>query len=175
MKAIADGRVFSSSTAKRLGLIDKVGYFDDAKDAAKDLYKSKDDIVVVSRGSLLTKVDENFLFAFPNKVAVIEIDGDIVTGSSGQNVIFGGRLTGSDTIVDEIKRATDDWQVKAIIVRVNSGGGSAVASGQIYTELMKAQVKGQDSRRFDGRPGGVGRLFHFIGRGEQDSLRSRAP
>lgn len=74
---------------------------------------------------------------------MIEIDGDIVTGSSGQNVIFGGRLTGSDTIVDQIKRASDDWQVKAIIVRVNSGGGSAVASGQIYTELMKARSKGK--------------------------------
>ncbi len=143
LKEIADGRVFSSSRAKEIGLIDRVGYFEDAKKAAKELYDSKDDIRVVARQDLIKEIDEDYLFAFPNKIAVVDIDGDIVTGKSGQNVLFGGRATGADTVSEQIKMATDDWQVKAIIVRVNSGGGSAVASGQIYSDLRRAKSKGK--------------------------------
>jgi len=143
LKDISDGSVFSAEKAKDLGLIDEVGYFKDAQRAGADLYDSKDDVRVVERKDLIKEDAEEYLFAFPNKIAVIEIEGDIVTGKSGQNIIFGGKTTGSDVICDKIRKAADDWQVKAIIVRINSGGGSAVASGQIYSELMRARKKGK--------------------------------
>jgi len=143
LKEIADGSLFSPRKAKELGLIDEVGYFRDAERQGADLYGSKDDIQIVERKDLLRDIDENFLLVFPNKVVVIDIDGDIVTGKSGQNVLFGGHATGADTVSAKIKKAVDDWQVKAIIVRINSGGGSAVASGQIYTELKRAREKGK--------------------------------
>ena len=143
LKEISDGSIFSAQRAKDLGLIDEVGYFKDAMNAGAELYDSKDEILVVERKDLFKEDTEEYLLAFPNKVAVIEIEDDIVTGRSGQNMIFGGRTTGADEICDQIKRAADDWQVKAIIVRINSGGGSAVASGQIYSELIRAKKKGK--------------------------------
>ncbi len=143
LKKISDGSIFSAGKAKELGLIDEVGYFREAMRTGADLYDSKDEINVVERKDLFREDAEEYLFAFPNKVAVIEIDGDIVTGRSGQNVIFGGRATGADVVCDQIKKAVDDWQVKAIIIRINSGGGSAVASGQIYSELIRAKKKGK--------------------------------
>lgn len=143
LKEISDGSIFSAGRAKDLGLIDEVGYFRDAERAGADLYGTKDEISVVERKDLFKEDTQEYLFAFPNKIAVIEIDGDIVTGRSGQNVIFGGHTTGADDVCDQIKAAADDWQVKAIIVRINSGGGSAVASGQIYSELIRAKKKGK--------------------------------
>jgi protease-4 len=143
LKEIADGSIFSAGRAKELGLIDEVGYFRDATRAGADLYDSKDDINVVERKDLFREDAGEYLFALPNKIAVIEIDGDIVTGRSGQNVIFGGHTTGADVVCDQIKKAADDWQIRAIVVRINSGGGSAVASGQIYSELMRAKKKGK--------------------------------
>ena len=143
LKVLSDGSIFSAGKAKELGLIDEVGYFKDAMRAGAELYDSKDEIRVVERNDLIREDAEDFLMAFPNKIAVIEIDGDIVTGNSGQNIIFGGKTTGADVVCDQIKKAADDWQVRAIIVRINSGGGSAVASGQIYSELMKARQKGK--------------------------------
>jgi protease-4 len=83
----------------------------------------------------------DFFLQYLNKIAVIEIDGEIVTGNNGENILFGGRVVGADTIVDQIKRATDDPSIKAILLRVNSPGGSSIASAQIYTELMKARKK----------------------------------
>jgi protease-4 len=143
LKEISDGSIFSSAKAKELGLIDEVGYMIDAKKAAADLYDSKGEIAVIEKNDLIRESEEDFLFAFPNKIAVIEIDGDIVTGKSGQNIIFGGHATGADVVCDQIRKAAGDWQVKAIIVRINSGGGSAVASGQIYSELKRAREKGK--------------------------------
>jgi protease IV len=143
LKEISDGSVFSAGKAKELGLIDEVGYFRDAMKTAGDLSGSKEEIRVVERKDLFKEDNGEYLLAFPNKVAVIEIDGDIVTGKSGQNVIFGGHAVGADDICDQIKKAADDWEVKAILVRINSGGGSAVGSGQIYSELLRAKKKGK--------------------------------
>jgi protease-4 len=143
LKGVSDGSVFSADKAKELGLIDEVGYFRDAMKTAGDLLDSKEEIKVVERQDLFKEDNSDYLLAFPNKVAVIEIDGDIVTGNSGQNIIFGGHATGADEICDQIKKAADDWQVKAILVRINSGGGSAVGSGQIYSELLRAKKKGK--------------------------------
>ncbi len=143
LKDISDGSIFSAAKGKELGLIDQVGYFEDAKKAAAELCKTKDDIQMIAQKDIMRNTDQSYFFSFPSKIAVIDIDGDIVTGRSGKNVIFGGTVTGADDITDRIKRAEDDWQVKAIIVRINSGGGSAVASGQIYHELRKAKDKGK--------------------------------
>jgi len=143
MKEISDGSIFSANKAKELGLIDDIGYFKDAAKGGAKLLGDDKDPTIVKREGLFVRGEGEFLFAFPNKIAVIEIDGDIITGKSGQNVLFGGKATGSDTIVEQIKKASDDWQVKAIVVRINSGGGSAIASRQIYDELLKAKEKGK--------------------------------
>lgn len=143
LKDNADGSIYSSSKAKELGLIDEVGYFKEAMRACADLFNTKEDIVLVEKKNLFRESEEEYLIAFPNKVVVIDIDGDIVTGKSGQNMLFGGHSTGADSVSLQIKKASDDWQVRAIVIRINSGGGSAVASGQIYSDIMKARDKGK--------------------------------
>ncbi|BDC99212.1 signal peptide peptidase SppA [Persicobacter psychrovividus] len=64
-----------------------------------------------------------------NKIAVIYADGGIMTGKSKPGTI------GSTTIMEELAKARKDDKVKAVVLRVNSPGGSALASDMIWREV----------------------------------------
>ncbi|NLR63196.1 signal peptide peptidase SppA [Chitinophaga varians] len=69
-----------------------------------------------------------------HKIAVIYAQGDIISGESDkQNVIA------SESYIHDIRKAREDKKVKAIVFRVNSGGGSALASEVIWRELSLAK------------------------------------
>lgn len=139
VKEIGDAMIFPARLAWRMGLIDKVGYYKDAQKLAAEILgeKEKEAKVVEPR---LVEPEEVFLTRVFG-VAVIEIDGEIVTGAGGENIIFGGRYVGSDTIAKYIRKASDDMFVKAVILRINSPGGSAVAAGEIYKAIQYAKEK----------------------------------
>ena len=140
LKEIGDGRILIVEEAKAQGLIDEIGYFKDATRLGAKLAGAEEEGEVVPPDKLRPQLEEEFFAPLP-KIAVIEVNGEIVTGKSGSNIIFGGMYTGSDTVAEGIKKAKDDWTVRAIILRVNSGGGSSVASAQIYQEIKKAREK----------------------------------
>ena len=68
-----------------------------------------------------------------DKIAVIYAEGDIVDGKGDDGAI------GSDTYRDLLRKARLDKSVKAIVLRVNSGGGSSMASESIWRELSLAK------------------------------------
>ena len=70
-----------------------------------------------------------------DKIAVIYAQGDIVSGDGSETVI------GSERISKAIRKAREDEKVKAIVLRVNSPGGSALASDVIWREMILAKNK----------------------------------
>jgi protease IV len=72
-------------------------------------------------------------------VAVIYADGDIVDGKSQTIPILNRKLVGGDTIAEAIKAARGDSRVKAIVIRINSPGGSALASELMSREVFKTR------------------------------------
>src|SRR5205085_2151964 len=72
------------------------------------------------------------------KVAVIYVTGVITTGKSGVSLL-GGESCGSTTMIEAIRKAGNDKTVKAIVLRVDSPGGSALASDLIWNELAKCK------------------------------------
>ena len=72
-----------------------------------------------------------------NKIAIIHVEGAIVTGNIGYNI------AGSGGIVDNINKARDDKNVKGIILRVNSPGGDVYASSMITNALEEFQSTGR--------------------------------
>ncbi|WP_188771166.1 signal peptide peptidase SppA [Emticicia aquatilis] len=64
-----------------------------------------------------------------NRIAVIVGEGDILSGESQDGTI------GSETIVKELQKARKDSKIKAIVLRINSGGGSALASDVMWREV----------------------------------------
>jgi protease-4 len=73
------------------------------------------------------------------KIAVIRVDGVIATGLSYG--LFGGALASGERIGDAVRRAGKDRTVKAIVLRVNSPGGSAAGAQEIYQEVMRARKR----------------------------------
>jgi protease-4 len=138
MKEIGDGMIFPSRLAEKMGLIDKVGYLNDARTAAAELCNSKEEVKLVEPQLL---EPEEVFFSQVFGVAVIEVNGEIISGYGGQNLIFGGKYIGSDKVAGDIRKASDDIFVRAIILRIDSPGGSAVAAGEIYQALQYAKQK----------------------------------
>lgn len=75
--------------------------------------------------------------SIPNKVGIIIAEGNIVPGKQPPGLI------GGDSLGELIRRARKDKQVKAVVLRINSGGGSAFASEIIRQELLALQKSGK--------------------------------
>ena len=76
-----------------------------------------------------------------DRVAVIHVDG-VITGGRGQGGLFGDG-GGTDAIIRQIHAARGDEEVKAVVIRINSPGGSAPASQEVGTELKKLRAGGK--------------------------------
>ncbi|GAB6138964.1 signal peptide peptidase SppA [Halanaerobaculum tunisiense] len=70
-----------------------------------------------------------------NSIAVINVNGPIMAGSSSG--ILGGAQANSNQIMKQINQAKDNENIKGILLRVNTPGGSSAASDAIYSELQK--------------------------------------
>ncbi len=70
---------------------------------------------------------------------MIYVVGTINTGKSGMSLLGGGQSVGSDTIIEALRQAEEDKTVKAIVLRVDSPGGSALASDLMWNEIKKCK------------------------------------
>lgn len=115
------------------GLVHKVGYEDELKSVMLSKLGLNDEdklpLMKISKYAQATKS----VGSSRNKIAVIVAEGDIVMG--GDEGIVGA------TFAKEIKKARESSSVKAIVMRVNSGGGSMTASDIIWRELMLTKGK----------------------------------
>ena len=68
------------------------------------------------------------------RIAIIHVQGEIVDGR-GSVGMFGGSAAGSEAITKAIRQASEDASVAALVIRINSPGGSALASDLIWREL----------------------------------------
>lgn len=75
-------------------------------------------------------------------VAIVYVEGPIVTGKA-ESEFSSGAVAYSETIVKHLHAARDNPSVKAIVLRVESPGGSVVASREIYDAVMAARAKGK--------------------------------
>tara|TARA_B100001287_G_scaffold88279_1_gene73939 strand:+ start:1200 stop:2843 length:1644 start_codon:yes stop_codon:yes gene_type:complete len=118
----------SSKASKQLNFIDELKYEDEViaflENKSKNIIDFSDYMDVVYEKSVSQ-----------DKIAIIYATGPINSGKGSYNSI------GSETTVKAIRQATKDEKVKAIVLRVNSPGGSALASDVILRELNLAKQK----------------------------------
>jgi protease-4 len=130
IRALIDQGPFQPVDALRVGLIDEVAYEDELDDIAEDLrgadYIDAEDYAGVSWERTGTRRG--------TKVAVINASGVINSGSSGFDPV-NGPIVGADSLVEYIREARADRSIKAIVLRVDSPGGSSTASDVIWREL----------------------------------------
>jgi protease-4 len=153
VKKLIDAGPFTAKAAAAAGLIDRLAYTDQMRDAVKGDLKAEQ--VKITRnygkedGEKLS-LDNPFailkLLAPPKssggsknpKIAVVYATGIIVTGKGGK-AFLAGEACGSTTMVEAIRQAEEDKTVKAIVLRVDSPGGSALASDLIWHALRQCK------------------------------------
>ena len=150
--AIDDGPL-TARHAKEMGLIDKIGYEDDLQASLEKAAEGKAFKVVKRYGKKKIDTDFGGIFGMAKmmemlglvppsrnrssnpKLATIYASGMITTGKSSSDFLSGESTMGSDTMIKAIREANKDATVKAIVLRVDSPGGSALASDLIWHEL----------------------------------------
>lgn len=119
--------IISSVDALEKGMIDGRKYYIDFKEDLEDEY---DQIIDQSKIKTTSKSSYN-----KSVVAVLKAEGEIVDGNGEMNQIGGDRL------VKQIVELTEDTTIQAVVLLVNSPGGSALASDNIYNALLKLKEK----------------------------------
>jgi len=139
VRRLIDDGPFLPEEALRAGLVDDVAYEDQVDEklgsGARDHRLDGDDYGRVSATSLgLNKGP---------RIGVIYATGTINSGKSGYDAV-NGAIAGSETINEYIRQARRDTTLRAIILRIDSPGGSASASDAIWRELMLARDEKAD-------------------------------
>jgi protease IV len=142
VKAIIDNAPYNAPQAKAQGLIDDALYRDQVYDALKNQlgYKPEDKLRTISTNRYRDVPSDSLGLNSGERIAVIYASGGISSGKSN-NSPLGGQSVGSDTIVQALTEATDDNSIKAIVLRVDSPGGSALASDVMWHAIEKAKEK----------------------------------
>ncbi|WP_245678235.1 signal peptide peptidase SppA [Chondromyces crocatus] len=122
---------FVAREAKEAGLIDLLAYDDEL-----------DKVVEEVMGARVSVVDDSPPKNAPErwgsepKVAMVYVDGDMVDGESQNIPLVGVRLSGSYTVARALKKAREDRSVRAVVLRVETGGGSSLAADVILREVI---------------------------------------
>jgi protease-4 len=129
VRALIDEGPFLADDALAAGLVDALLYRDEVEEHVGLGEQETTDF-----GDYVRTLQPPFSLSARPKIAVIYAVGTIASGE-GQT----GEVAGSDTLVEYINQAADDRNVKAIVLRVDSPGGSSIASDVIWRALMLAR------------------------------------
>ncbi len=133
---IADGP-FIAEQAQARGLVDELHYIDEVHAAIAANDKEPN---LVGIGDYRQTVGTASGFTTKGRIALIYGVGAIVGGGSGSDAVF-GRVMGSDTIAKAFKTVREDDDIDAVVFRIDSPGGSDVASDVIWREAKLTQEK----------------------------------
>jgi protease-4 len=123
---------FVAVEAKTAGFVDGYAFDDELESQASLLMGQPVRLLDDNRGVFA----DRFNGANPG-IALIYVDGDMVDGRSQTIPLIGTRLVGSYTIAESIKKARENPLVGAVVLRVETGGGSAMAADVIWREVER--------------------------------------
>ncbi|QEK50659.1 signal peptide peptidase SppA [Pedobacter aquae] len=120
----------SPEDAVKLKLVDALKYKDEVLAELKKLTKTdlKDDLTTIGLSDYVSSIKNTS--TAKDRIAVVYANGDIMGGEGDENTI------GSETVSRALRKAREDDKIKAVVLRVNSPGGSALASDVIWREVV---------------------------------------
>jgi protease IV len=139
VRQLIDSGPRTAPEAQAAGLVDRLGFRDQAYDAMRARTGGEPELLFADRWRPRRK-----LAPPPHRrdhVALVEVKGAIATGRTRRGPI--GRQTGSDTVSAQLRAAHDNERARAVVMRVESPGGSAVASEVIWREVCRLRESGK--------------------------------
>lgn len=125
---------------KKRKLVDELMYADKVKSAVKKMLKLDDDDIVpqLSVEDILNTKDEK---ESGDEIAIYYAYGDVVQSSESSLTRGGSHCIAASTVCKDLENLANDDDVKAVVIRVNSGGGDAYASEQIWHQVSLLKAK----------------------------------
>ena len=143
-REMIDNGPYTAEEALELRLVDELGYRDEVYDEARKSAGPDAYLLYLGRyhrSRALAERARRLPESAPDMIALIHASGPIRRGRSGRGPLSGGAM-GSDTVSAALRAAAADRRVRAIVLRVNSPGGSYVASDTIWREVVRARQAG---------------------------------
>ena len=137
VRALADRGPFLGDEAVAAKLVDGLAYRDEVYAKVKEKVGGKAELLYLDK--YLGRAGRTN--ASGPKIALVFGVGQVTRGESGFDPLFGETSMGSDTVAGALRAATDDSDVRAILFRVDSPGGSYVASDTIWREVARARER----------------------------------
>lgn len=140
LRQIADSlKVRTAEDAVALGMVDKIGYTDEIIAQMKQRMglKEKAEVKVVGLEDYAASFTKKGDYKSKERIALVFAEGDILMNEGDRGTIVDQKYV---KLLREIRK---DDKIKAIVLRVNSGGGSAIASENIWRELQLAKEAGK--------------------------------
>jgi protease-4 len=155
VRALVDRGPFLGREALDAGLVDGLAYRDEVYEKAKR--RAGAGAEFLPWGSYLDRAGRPHQNG--KTIALIYGVGEVRRGKSGFDPLFGEPAMGSDTVGAAFRAATEDRDVKAIVFRIDSPGGSYVASDTIWHETLRARKAGKPVIASMGDVAGSGGYF----------------
>ncbi len=138
VRELVDAGPFTAGDAEAHGLVDGLLYPDQLEDDLGDAFPAfyiLDDDYLAER--------QHSGWEAPRRIAVVLVTGTITSGESSPPSILGGGTAGAETVVKALEQALEDSTVKAVVLRVDSPGGSAFASDDIHRAVARLDQAGK--------------------------------
>src|ERR1700683_3315737 len=144
-RALLDRGPFLAEEALAEGLVDALGYRDEVyadvrKEAGREAILQY--VARYQRGHMMAQRVRRLPNPRERFVAVIYASGPIRQGRSNRSPLGDGAM-GSDTVTAALRAVTADDRARAVLLRVNSPGGSAIASDAIWREVVRTRNAGK--------------------------------
>ena len=135
LKTRLEAGPLSPEQALEIGLVNKLSWPEEAEEAALERAGTGSKLVPI--------IDYNSPAKNRSapKIAIVGGEGTIVTGSPTPGLFGGDAIFASDRVADALLEAGRDENVKAIVFRIDSGGGSAIASDQIWRAVQRVRTE----------------------------------
>jgi protease-4 len=135
-RALANKGPFVAGEAREANLVDGFAFDDELERVTQDVIGKK-----IAYQKLGDERKAPATFGPRPRIGLLYIDGDIIDGRSRNIPIIDSKLVGSYTIAETVKQLRDDGNVKAVVLRIESPGGSSMASDVMWRELKKLGEK----------------------------------
>jgi protease-4 len=139
VRELADTGPRTAPEARDAGLVDHLGYRDEVYAAVRSRVGTDAELLFVDRWR--PRRTPRLPARRKNHVALVEARGSIVSGRTRRSPA--GRQVGSDSVGAALRAATDDDHVGAVVLHVDSPGGSAVGSDTIWREVCRVRDAGK--------------------------------
>ncbi len=130
----------TAAAAREHGLVDRLGFRDQVWDTARNWSVEEAQLLFADRWRPRRRLRSLPRPWQRGHVALVDVRGTIASGRSRR--LPTGRVAGSDTVAAQLRAAREDPHARAVLLRVDSPGGSAVASEVIWREVSRLREAG---------------------------------